>query len=123
MTNAKAEKIPGIFRSDMALWIGVATTMVFFFIGKDWLMDLSNPLEFTCLFLWLFTVMLWLSFRVVRHAGYLGVILGELYGTLILTLAIMGIEVIVISGVMITGVNIPTLARDTMFSLLWFQQF
>ncbi len=22
MTNAKAEKIPGIFRSDMALWIG-----------------------------------------------------------------------------------------------------
>ncbi len=64
----------------MALWIGVATTMVFFFIGKDWLMDLSNPLEFTCLLLWLFTVMLWLLFRVVRHAGYLGVILGELYG-------------------------------------------
>ena len=123
MTNAKAEKIPGIFRSDMALWIGVATTMVFFFIGKDWLMDLSNPLEFTCLFLWLFTVMLWLSFRVVRHAGYLGVILGELYGTLILTLAIMGIEVIVISTVMTTGVNIPILARDTMFLLLWFQQF
>ena len=113
-----AENVPGIFRSEMALWVGIATTLVFFAFGQNWLMDLSNPLKYGVLFVWLFIVMLWLSFGVVRHADCLAIILGEPYGTLILTLAVISIEVIMIAAVMLTGENNPTLARDTMFSVL-----
>ena len=36
----------------------------------------------------------------------------------ILTLAVISIEVIMVAAVMLTGENNPTLARDTMFSVL-----
>lgn len=70
------------------------------------------------IFLWLFGVMLWASFAVVRHADALAEILGEPYGTLILTLAVISIEIALISAVMLTGDAAPTLARDTMFAIL-----
>jgi Ca2+:H+ antiporter len=66
----------------------------------------------------LFLVMLWVAFAVVRHAECLATLLGEPYGTLILTLSVIGIEVALISSVMITGADKPTLARDTMFSVV-----
>ncbi len=66
----------------------------------------------------LFFVMLWLAFAVVRHAEGLATLLGEPYGTLILTLSVIGIEVALIASIMITGSNKPTLARDTMFSVI-----
>lgn len=66
----------------------------------------------------LFLVMMWCAFSVVRHAEGLATILGEPFGTLILTLAVIGIEVAVIAAVMISGADKPTLARDTMFSVL-----
>ncbi len=53
-------KTPGIFRTEMALWIGIVTTLIFFAVGKNWLMDLSNPLKYGFFFIWLFIVMLWL---------------------------------------------------------------
>ena len=118
MTASKGNKIPGIFRSELALWIGIATTVIFLVVGPNWLQDLSNPLKYGILFLWLFVAMLWLSFSVVRHADCLAVLIGEPYGTLILTLAVISIEVIMITAVMLTGVNNPALARDTMFSVL-----
>ncbi|MGH6917594.1 MAG: calcium:proton antiporter, partial [Geminicoccaceae bacterium] len=43
---------------------------------------------------------------------------GEPYGTLILTLAAISIEVSLISAIMLLGENEPTLARDTMFAVL-----
>lgn len=66
----------------------------------------------------IFGVMLLAVFRVVHHAECLAEILGEPFGTLILTLSVIGIEVAVITAVMLTGDNNPTLARDTMFSVL-----
>ncbi|WP_299492822.1 calcium:proton antiporter [uncultured Shewanella sp.] len=65
-----------------------------------------------------FFIMLWCAFNVVRHAESLAVILGEPYGTLILTLSVILIEVALISSVMLTGADSPTLARDTMFSVV-----
>ncbi len=118
MAQGTESKKIDFFRSEMALWIGIITTLIFLFVGKGWLVDLSSPLKYGLLFLWLFLVMLWLSFGVVRHADCLAVILGEPYGTLILTLAVISIEVIMISAVMLTGENNPALARDTMFSVL-----
>ena len=66
----------------------------------------------------LFAVILWLAFAVVRHADCLAVLLGEPYGTLILTVSVIGIEVVMISAVMLTGEDNPALARDTMFAVL-----
>lgn len=109
---------PGVFRSEFTLWIGAATTIVFLLYGDAWLGDLSSPIWFTFLFAWLFAVMVWLAFAVVRHADSLAVLLGEPYGTLILTVSVISIEVIMISAIMLTGENNPTLARDTLFSVL-----
>ncbi|MTH98336.1 calcium:proton antiporter [Roseibium sp. RKSG952] len=66
----------------------------------------------------LFCVMSWCAFAVVRHAECLATLLGEPYGTLILTLAVIGIEVALISAVMLAGDASPTMARDTMFSVV-----
>lgn len=63
-------------------------------------------------------VMMWCAFGVVHHAECLAEILGEPYGTLILTLAVIGIEVALIAAVMLSGGGGPTVARDTMFSVL-----
>ena len=30
----------------MGLWFAIITTLVFFTVGRNWLMDLSNPLKF-----------------------------------------------------------------------------
>ncbi|MEM7179101.1 MAG: calcium:proton antiporter [Pseudomonadota bacterium] len=66
----------------------------------------------------IFLMMLTAVFRVVHHAECLAEIYGEPYGTLILTLSVIGIEVALITAVMLTGDNAPTLARDTMFSVV-----
>jgi Ca2+:H+ antiporter len=63
-------------------------------------------------------LILWSAFSVVRHADCLAVLLGEPLGTIILTLAVIGIEVTMISTVMLTGDANPALGRDTMFSVL-----
>lgn len=112
------EQAPGILRSEVALWVGALTLVIFTLFGQQWLAELSNPLWSGFLFAWLFAVMMWLAFGVVRHADGLAVLLGEPYGTLILTVSVISIEVIMISAVMLTGENNPTLARDTLFSVL-----
>lgn len=66
----------------------------------------------------LFAVMLWASFTVVHHAEALATRLGEPFGTLILTLAVIIIEVALISAVMLTGGDSPTIARDTMLAVV-----
>ena len=109
---------PSILRSELALGIGAATTGLFYLFGGEWLSDLSSVGWSLLLFAWLFGVMLWLSFSVVRHADCLATRLGEPYGTLILTLAVISIEVTMIAAVMLTGDNNPTLARETMFAVL-----
>ncbi|MDP7572329.1 MAG: calcium:proton antiporter, partial [Myxococcota bacterium] len=63
-------------------------------------------------------VILAAAFGVVRHADALAVLLGEPYGTLILTLSVISIEVMMISAVMLTGAENPTLARETMYAVV-----
>lgn len=107
-----------VFREEMALWAGALTALIVLFAGGSWFGHLDNPLLFGFLFGWLFAVMLWLSFGVVKHADCLAIKLGEPYGTLILTLSVISIEVVMITAVMLTGGENPELARDTMFSVL-----
>jgi Ca2+:H+ antiporter len=66
---------------------------------------------------WLFSVILYAAFAVVRHAEGLAVKLGEPLGTLVLTLAVTGLEVMMILAVMLMGHG-ATVARDAMFAVI-----
>ncbi|MEM7021375.1 MAG: calcium:proton antiporter [Pseudomonadota bacterium] len=103
---------------ELPLLVGALTVAVMFTIGEPWFDDPSNLFHSGLLFAWIFLVMLWCSFGVVRHADHLAEALGEPYGTLILTLAVITIEVALISAIMLTGADEPKLARDTMFAVL-----
>jgi Ca2+:H+ antiporter len=92
---------------------GALTIILVSVFGSGWFGELSNPLWYGFLFGWLFCIMLWLAFNVLRHADCLAELLGEPYGTLILTISVISIEVIMIAAVMLTGDNNPTLARDS----------
>ena len=105
-------------RSELGLFTGMVTMALFLVFGESWLADRTNHPWALFLFGWLFIVMLWASFSVVRHADALAIKLGEPYGTLILTLSVIGIEVVMISAVMLTGTGNPTLGRDMMFSVV-----
>jgi len=105
-------------RHEWPLLISVFTLILFFFFGNGWLLDLSNPLWLTFLLVWLFGVILLSAFAIVRHAESLATILGEPLGTLVLTLSVIGVEVLMISAVMLTGEGKPAIARDTMFSVV-----
>jgi len=109
--------LPGLIRREWVLLAGYGTTGVFLLKGHDWLGSNPGTLFGWVLFLWLFAVMLGASFAVVRHADHLAEMLREPVGTIILTLAVTSIEVMMISALMLNGNN-PTLARDTMFSVV-----
>ncbi|GAB5468102.1 MAG: calcium:proton antiporter [Rhodospirillales bacterium] len=96
----------------------VGTLAVFQFGGDAWLKALEDPASAALFFVWLFGVMLWAAFSVVHHAEALAVAFGEPYGTLILTIAVTGIEASLIASIMLTGESAPTMARDTMFAVL-----
>ena len=95
--------------------IAVIATLAAFSLGVG---GPASPLPDLLLFLWLFGVMIWGAAAVVHHAEALAERLGEPYGTLILTIAVVGIEVALIAAVMLSGDGSPTLARDTMFAVL-----
>ncbi len=118
MDTAQKSTVLAVFSEELQFWVGLVTVALFIYFGTSWLADLSNSAWYGCLLVWLFAAMLWLSFGVVRHAECLAVILGEPYGTLILTLSVITIEVVMISAIMLSGAKNPALARDTMFSVL-----
>ena len=100
------------------LLVNLATTLVFLVYGQNLLADLSHPVWFTLILTWLLLTILFSLFAVVRHAESLAEKLGEPLGTLVLTLAVTGIEVMIIVAAMSTGKGSPTLARDAMFAVI-----
>jgi len=59
------------------------------------------------------------AFRIAHHAEVLAMRFGEPYGTLILTMAAVSVEVVILV-VLLTGEPNPTLARDTVFAAVMF---
>jgi len=116
-----AKRVTGFrafMRVEFALGISLATAAIFFGIGNRVVEDVTHPFGLAVIFLWLFAVILWSAISVVRHADSLAIKFGEPYGTLILTLAAISIEVMMISAAMLHGANNPTLARDAMFAVI-----
>jgi len=55
------------------------------------------------------------SMRVAHHAEILAVKVGDPYGTMILTLSAVAVEVVILA-ILMSGENSPTLVRDTIYS-------
>jgi Ca2+:H+ antiporter len=92
--------------------------VAFQIFGAQLLGQLGPIVPSLLVFAWLLGVIFWSAFGVVHEAEELAHRLGEPYGTLILTLAIVIIEVALISAVMLGAKGAPTLGRDTMFAVL-----
>ncbi|MBB3225549.1 Ca2+:H+ antiporter [Luteibacter sp. Sphag1AF] len=103
------------FGRPVLAWLTVALFLIF---GSDWMAHLNQHTLGIGLFAWLFVMIVWTAFGVVHEAEELAIRLGEPFGTLILTLSIVIIEVALISAVMLGGADTATLARDTMFAVL-----
>src|SRR5207244_11961879 len=105
-------------RSEYPFFIGLATAAIFLALGGEVLENAAHPYVLGAIFVWLLGAVLWSAVSVVRHADCLAVKCGEPYGTLILTLSAISIEVVMISAAMLHGANNPTLARDMMFGVV-----
>lgn len=70
------------------------------------------------LFPGVFLAIMWTALRAVAHAEAIAVKVREPFGTLILTLSAVFIEVALVLAVMMTGSSEDTVARDTMFAAL-----
>ena len=105
--------------AEFPLLIGWGTAAILIAIGTAALDEFTtHVLPLLGVFAWLFAVILWSAIRVVRHADCLAIKLGEPYGTLILTLSAISVEVVMISTAMLHGENNPTLGRDAIFAVI-----
>ena len=110
--------LPTLARQEWFLGFSVATCAIFFLAGESMWDRLPNASFLVFVLAWLFVTVMGSAFAVVRHAEYLAEVLGEPYGTLILTLSVIVIEVVSISAVMLHGEANPTLARDTLLAVV-----
>src|SRR6266481_7732627 len=110
--------IGSLLRSELSLIIGAVTATIFLWFGSRLVENLEHPGAMGLVFAWLFVAVLWSAISVVRHADCLAIKCGEPYGTLILTLSAITIEVVMISAAMLHGENNPTFARDMMFGVM-----
>src|SRR6267378_1489279 len=94
-------------------------TLTWALLSKGWIASaLDKPVLLIAVLAIICSVILAAAVAIVRHADVLAHRLGEPAGTLLLTLAITGLEVCMVAFVMSTGAEKPTLARDTMFAVV-----
>ena len=94
-------------------------TLTLALLGKGWIATaLSQPAALIALLAVLCGVILTAALAIVRHAEVLAHRLGEPLGTLLLTLAITGLEVAMVAFVMSSGAAKPAFARDTMYAVV-----
>ena len=78
-------------RREWSLLLSYGTAAAFYAFHQALLEKMESPLWASVAFIWLFAVILLSAFAVVRHSDILASIVGEPYGTLILTFAITAI--------------------------------
>ena len=96
----------------------VGTTLLFLLLGQQWLADLSNPFWFALMLLWPLAAILLSAFALVRHAESVAAKVGEPLGTLVLTLAVTGLEAMMIAAIMYSGPSQSSVGRDTMLAVI-----
>src|SRR5881398_3187878 len=118
-TQSFADKI----RREFSLLIGLGTVAIFWGTGSRLVEIIAHPITLVAVFLWLFAVILWSAVSVARHADCLAIKWGEPYGTLVLTLSAITIEVVMVSTAMLHGENNPALGRDAIFSVMMISRY
>jgi len=98
----------------LAVW---ASAIVWSFKGTAWVDSLDSLPIAAGQLAWISLAILLAAFAVVRHADVLAERFGEPYGTMILTFSVISLEVLMIGALMLQG-DQPTLARDTMYSVI-----
>ena len=119
MTNLVAPSGAGRLRQLLIpILIGIAALLSIEFSDvMTWLLVQPTATVLTGLAL-LSGVVLMLSKSVAGHADRVSELIGQPYGTLVLTAAVMVIELSLVASTMLTGEANPTLARDSMFSVV-----
>src|SRR5947208_2872837 len=105
-------------RGEFPLLVGLGTVAIFWGTGSRLVEIIAHPVTLIVVFLWLFAVILWSAVSVARHADCLAIKWGEPYGTLVLTLSAITIEVVMVSTAMLHGENNPALGRDAIFAVM-----
>lgn len=100
------------------LLVAWGVVIVFLIFGPTWLHEPIEPWIAVVCFVVIFATILLAAFGVVHEADYLAHQLGEPYGTLILTLSIVMIEVILIAAVLLGPGENPTIGRDSIFAVM-----
>lgn len=99
----------------IAVWLVVAASVI---VGPGLLRDPVAPPVAAVSFVVILAAIVVAAFRVVHEAEHLARALGEPFGTLILTLSIVIIEVILIASVMLGPGESTTIARDSLFAVM-----
>lgn len=119
ITNRK-KSLAEIIPTKTIIRLGVVWLVVIAFLlfGNSFLGDSINSITAFIVFITLLITIVGAAFGVVKEADELSHKLGEPYGTLILTLSIVSIEVILISAVMLGPGENPTIGKDSIFSVM-----
>ncbi len=101
----------------------IPIALAFFILGLGFafehtIVEQSGPLLWVALLV-ILSAIIGVAFRISHHAEVLAIRFGEPYGTLILTLAAVSVEVVILI-VLLQGTPSPTLARDTVFAAIMF---
>jgi Ca2+:H+ antiporter len=105
------------WRREWVLLVVWASALIWLMQGKSWSAGFVSVYPVAGSLVWICAAILFAAFAVVRHADVLAERFGEPYGTMILTFAVISLEVLMIGALMLQG-DQPTLARDTMYSVI-----
>lgn len=106
-----------LWRSEWPLLVVWPSAVIWLLRGDSWSGSFSSITPALLALAWIAAAILFAAFAVVRHADALAERCGEPYGTMILTFAVISLEVLMIGSIMVHS-NQPTLARDTMYSVV-----
>jgi len=98
---------------EKTLWLAAVAAVVFGIYEHN-LLSAGSAVLWSA-FALLFGVIIATSMRVAHHAEVLAHRLGEPYGTMILTISAVVVEVVMLV-ILMSGAHSPTLARDTVYS-------
>ncbi len=118
MLTPPPTSVPSPWWQEWPLALAVVT-LALALLANNWIASaLEQPVLLVLLLGVICSVILTAAIAIVRHADELAHRLGEPAGTLLLTLAVTGLEVAMVAFVMSTGAAKPMLARDTMFAVV-----
>jgi len=100
-------------RQEKALLVALAIAVIAY-VGEHAVLEMGQTVSVIAAVALIATIVL-ASMRVAHHAETLAVKVGDPYGTMILTLAAVAVEVIILA-IMMSGESSPTLVRDTIYS-------